>query len=189
MDLIDRARNLFVAPKAEWEAIAVDATPTAKLITGYVLPLAVYAAVAGFVGSVVVGTPLNPGGVYRASVGSGLAIAILQVGSAVAGVFVLGFIIDALAAHFGAHKGFDQAVKVAAYAQTPVWVLSVFGIIPWIGRWLMLFAVAFAIYQLFLGLPRVMRVPPDKAASYTGVVLILAFAAAMILSVVVGTAR
>lgn len=187
MDLIDRARNLFVSPKAEWEAIAADTTPTAKLITGYVLPLAVWTAVTGFVGKVVVGIPLVSGGVQRASVGNGLAMAILQVAGAVGSVFVMGFIIDAIATHFEGRKSFDQAAKVAAYSQTPLWVLSILGIIPWIGRWLMLLAAVFAIYQLYLGLPRVMHVPQEKAGSYTGVVVILAFAAAMILSVVVGT--
>jgi hypothetical protein len=189
MDTIERARKLLIAPKAEWEAIAADTTPTAKLITAYVLPLAAYAAVAGFVGSVVVGTPLAQGGVLRAPVGSGLATAVLQLAIAAASVLVMGFIIDALAPHFEGQRSFEQAVKVAAYAQTPVWVLSILGIIPWIGRALMLFVAAFAIYQLYLGLPRVMRGAQEKAASYTGVVVILAFAAKMILFAVVRSAR
>jgi hypothetical protein len=187
MDLIDRARNLLIAPQVEWEAIAADTTPTARLVKGYVLPLAVWAAVSGFVGKVVVGTPLLSGGVSRTPFGAGLALAILQVAIAVASVFVMGFIIDAIATHFEGRKSFDQAVKVAAYAHTPLWVLSILGIIPWIGQWLMLLAAVFAIYQLYLGLPRVMHVPQEKAGSYTGVVVILAFAAAMILSVVIGT--
>ena len=188
MDSIERAKNLLLAPKAEWEAIVNDTTPTPTVVKAYVLPLALWAAVAGFIGAVVVGVPLAQGGVYRVSFGSGIAMAIFQVAAAVASVFVMGFIIDAIATHFEGQRSFDQAVKVAAYAQTPVWVLAIFGIIPWIGKWLMLLAAAYAIYELYLGLPRVMRTPPDKAALYTGVVVILAFAAFMILSLVVGTA-
>ena len=188
MDLIERARNLLMTPKTEWEAIADDTTPTPTVVKGYVLPLAIWAAVAGFIGTVVVGIPLAQGGVHRVSVGSGFAVAVLQVATAVASVFVMGFIIDAIATHFEGRRSFDQAVKVAAYAQTPVWVLAIFGIIPWIGKVLMLLAAAYAIYELYLGLPRAMRTPPDKAGAYTGVVVILAFAAFMILSLVVGTA-
>ena len=185
MDLIDRAKNLMTAPKEEWEAIARDETPNGKLVTGYVLPLAVYAAVCGFIGTVVVGTPLPQGGVFRLSVGNGIAAAILQVAVAVASVYVIAFLIEALAPHFEGRKSFGQAAKVAAYSQTPMWVLSVFGIVPWIGKWLMLAAAALAVYQLYLGLPRVMGSPPEKAGSYTVVVVILAFAVTMILSVVV----
>lgn len=187
MEFIDRCRKLFTTPKTEWEAIAADATPTAKLVTGYVLPLAAYAAVAGFIGKVVVGTPLAHGGVFRVSFGVGLASALLQVVVAVLSVYILAFIIDALAPHFEATRSFDQAAKVAAYAHTPIWVLSIFGIIPWIGGVLMLAAAALAIYQLYLGLPRVMRASAEKSPSYTGVVVILGFAAAMILSVVVAS--
>ena len=35
MRLVDRAKNVIVSPKTEWEAIAADATPTQGLVTGY----------------------------------------------------------------------------------------------------------------------------------------------------------
>ena len=58
----------------------------------------------------------------------GLVTAIMQLVLAVASVFVMGFIIDALAPTFGGQKGFNQAVKVAAYSYTPIWILSILAI-------------------------------------------------------------
>jgi hypothetical protein len=186
MNLIDRAKNMFVAPKAEWDAIAAETTPPKQLVLGYVLPLAAVAAVAGFIGAVVIGTSVPMLGTVRSSVVGGVLSAILQLLMAVASVFIMGFIIDALAPTFGGQKSFNQAVKVAAYAYTPVWVLSILGIIPYIGMLIMLVAVGLSIYLLYLGLPRVMRSPQDKAAGYTVVVVIVGIVVGFILAMVVG---
>jgi len=55
MKLVDRAKNILLTPKTEWDAIAADTTPTKDLILTYVLPLAAVAAVAAFIGQVFVG--------------------------------------------------------------------------------------------------------------------------------------
>ena len=62
MRLIDRAKNIIVTPKTEWDVIAAETTPPAALVTGYVLPLAAVAAIAGFIGMCFVGItmPLMP---------------------------------------------------------------------------------------------------------------------------------
>jgi hypothetical protein len=186
MNLIDRAKNMFVTPKTEWDVIAAEAMPPKQIVMGYVLPLAAIAAIAGFIGAVVIGTSMPMTGTVRASVLGGIIGAILQLAMAVAAVFIMGFIIDALAPTFGAQKSFDQAVKVAAYSYTPVWVLSILAIIPWLGILVSLIAVGFAIYLLYLGLPRVMRSPPDKAMGYTVVVIIAGIVVGLFLAFVVG---
>jgi hypothetical protein len=185
VNLIDRVKNMFVTPKTEWDVIAAEATPPKHIVTGYVLPLAAIAAIAGFIGAVVVGTPLPMLGTVRSSVVGGLLGAILQLAMAVASVFIMGFIIDALAPTFGAQKNFHQAVKVAAYSYTPVWILSIIAIMPYLGILVALAAVAFAIYLLYLGLPRVMRGPQEKAAGYTVVVVIVGIVVGFILAFVV----
>jgi hypothetical protein len=177
---------MFVTPKTEWDVIAAEATPPKQIVTGYVLPLAAVAAIAGLIGAVVIGTTVPMVGTVRSSVMGGLLGAILQLAMSVASVFIMGFIIDALAPTFGGQKSFDQAVKVAAYSYTPVWVLSIVAIIPYIGILVALVAVVFAIYLLYLGLPRVMRSPPEKTAGYTVVVIIVGIVVGVVLAFVVG---
>ncbi len=130
MKLIDRVKNILLTPKTEWEVIAGETTPTAALITGYVLPLAAIAAIASFIGVVLIGTSMGFLGTYRMPVTFGLALLIWHIVGAVVAVFVLAFIIDALAPTFGATKSFPQALKVAAYSYTPGWVAGILAIIP-----------------------------------------------------------
>ncbi len=181
MGLVDRIKNVIVTPKTEWDVIAAETTPTQAIITGYVLPLAAVAAVAGFIGMSLVGLSMPFAGTVRLGLGWGLAQAVYHLIMAVVMVFVLAFIIDALAPTFGAQKSMPQAVKVAAYAYTPVWVASVLTIIPMLSV-IVLLAAIYAVYLLYLGLPRVMHGPQEKAAGYTAVVVIVG----VILAIVVG---
>jgi len=164
MRLIDRAKNIILTPKTEWDVIAGEATEPKTLVIQYVLPLAAIAAVAGFIGMAVIGVSMPLIGTM---------------------VFVLGFIIDALAPTFGGQKNLNQAVKVAAYCYTPVWVASVVKIIPLLGI-LVLIAAIYAIYLLFLGLPRLMKNPEDKSAGYTAVVVIVAIVVGVIIGIISG---
>ncbi|MGZ5072139.1 MAG: Yip1 family protein [Usitatibacter sp.] len=176
MRLIDRAKNILLSPKTEWDAIAADSTATGALITGYVLPLAAASAIAGFIGMTFVGIM----GI-RIGLVAGLAGLVIHLVLAVVSVFVVGFIIDALAPTFGGQKNMAQAVKMAAYTYTPVWVVGILGIIPAL-RILGLIAALYAIYLLYLGLPRLMKSPPEKSAGYTAVVIIVA----IVLSLIIG---
>jgi len=188
MSLIDRAKNIMVSPKTEWDVVAAEATAPAQIVTGYVLPLAAIAAVAGFIGAVVIGTSVPMLGTVRMPVMGGVVGAILQLVMAVAAVFVMGFIIDALAPTFGGQKNMAQAVKVAAYSYTPVWVLGILAVIPYLGALIALLAALFAVYLLYLGLPRLMRSPPDKAAGYTALVVVVGIVVGLVLALVVSLA-
>ena len=56
MNIIDRAKNLIVTPAKEWDVIATETPDIGKILTGYVLPLAGAAALAGFIGYGFIGT-------------------------------------------------------------------------------------------------------------------------------------
>ena len=185
MRIVERAKNIIVTPKTEWEAIAADPTPTAGIITGYVLPLAALAALAGFIGISLVGQSLPFLGTFRMGFGWGLALAIYNIVMAVVFVYVLGFIIDALAPTFNGTKNFPQAIKLAAYSYTPAWLAGVLTIIPALGV-LVLLAALYGLYLLYLGLPRLMKNPPDKSAGYTALVVVCAIVVGFMISMVGG---
>lgn len=185
MKLVDRAKNVLLTPKTEWDAIAADTTPTKDLIITYVLPLAAVAAVAAFIGQVFVGVSAPFVGTVRIGIVAGLIGLVFSLVMAVAMVFVVGFIADALAPSFGGTKNMNQAVKVAAYAYTPVWIVGILGIIPALGI-LGLIAALYAIYLIYLGLPRLMKAPQEKAMGYTAVVVIAAIVAGFVIAIVGG---
>lgn len=181
MDTVTRAKNICLSPKTEWPVIAEEQTPTGALIAGYVAPLAAIGAVAGLIGGSIVGISLPFAGTYRIPMTAGLVSAIFAFVMAIVGVFILSLIISALAPTFDGQKSSAQALKVAVYSYTPAWLAGVLHVLPLLGM-LSIIAAFYGLYLLYLGLPRLMKCPEDKAAVYTVVVVVCA----IVLSVCIG---
>ena len=113
--------------------------------------------------------------------GWGISQAITSFVLSVIGVFVLAWVINALAPTFGATQSMPQAIKLSAYSMTAAWVAGIFYLLPF----LTILAVIGALYSLYLfyvGLPVLMKVPADKVVTYAVVI----FVACIILFGVVG---
>jgi hypothetical protein len=183
-NVIERARSVVVSPDSAWAAIASERTEAASLITGYVLPLAGAAAVAQAIGASIVGQNLGLLGTYRMPLTTALGMAVASLVFAAVGVFVLSIVIDALAPTFGAERSREQALKVAVYSATPVWLAGLLQIVPVLGVLAMIGAL-YALYLLYLGLPRLMKSPPDKTLGYLGAVIVCAIVIGLIGSTLV----
>jgi hypothetical protein len=185
MNLVDRAKKIIVSPKTEWDVISAETTPNQQLVVGYVLPLAAVAAVAAFLGQVFIGVSVPFLGTIKTGFVAGLMGLVFTLVLAVVMVFVVGFIADALAPSFGGQKNLPQALKVAAYSYTPVWIVGILAIIPALGM-LGILAGLYAIYLMYLGLPRLMKAPQEKAAGYTAVVVLAAIVIGFVIAAIGG---
>jgi hypothetical protein len=178
MALVDRVKQICLTPATEWQVIAGEHTTPADLMTGYVLPLAAIGSVAGFIGGSLIGRTLPFIGTYRMPLVAGIGLAIFTLVMAVVGVFILSLVINALAPTFGGEKNSRQALQVAVYSYTPAWVAGVLQIFPLLGL-LAILGAFYGLYLLYLGLPRLMKCPQDKAVGYTVVVVICAIVISM----------
>jgi len=182
VSIVERAKNICLSPTTEWPVIAAEPTTTGTLITGYVAPLAAIGAVAGFLGGSIIGQTLPFLGTYRSSFATGLVFALFSFCMAIVSVFLVSLVINALAPTFGGQQDSIQALKVAVYSYTPAWIAGALRILPLLGIFA-IFAALYGLYLLFLGLPRLMKCPEDKALGYTAVVVVCA----IVLSLVVGS--
>jgi len=186
MTIIDRVKNICLTPKTEWPVIAAEPTPRSELVTGYIAPLAAIGAVAGFIGGSIIGRSIPFIGFYRNSVFTGLTFAVFTFVMAIVGCLVLSVIINALAPTFGGEKNNVQALKVAAYSYTPAWVAGALQVLPLLGA-LAIIGALYGLYLLYLGLPRLMKCPEDKAVGYTVVVVVCAIVISVVISAIGGT--
>ncbi len=167
MNLVERAKAILMTPKQEWAAIDSEAVNVPALLTGYVIPLALIGPIARFIGFSVLGF----GGLFRMSIGWGISTAIISFVLAIVGVFVLAWVINALAPTFGATQSMPQAIKLSAYSMTAAWVAGIFYIIPALAI-LALVGAIYSLYLFFVGLPILMKSPADKTAPYAIAVIV-----------------
>jgi hypothetical protein len=180
--LITRVKNMILTPKTEWPVVEGEPTSIGQLYVSFVAPLALLAAVLAFIHVSLIGLHLPFGGTIRQPVTTGLMSLVMTLVAAFIGLLIVGFVISVLAPTFGGVRDMRQAVKTAAYAFTPAWLGSVFGLLPTLSTLLQLAADCYAIYVLYLGLPVMMRSKPEKAAGYTATVVVCT----MVLGIVVG---
>jgi hypothetical protein len=175
MNLVERVKQILLSPRTEWEVIDTEQTTTTELYTGYIAPLAAIGPIAQIIGFSVFGVMG-----YRVPIGRALAYAIATYVLTLVGTHVLAMIIDALAPTFGGRPDRIQALKVAGYSSTAVWVAGIFALIPALS--ILGILGLYSLYLLYLGLPRLMKSPKDRAVGYTLVVIL----SAIVLLVIIG---
>ena len=184
MNLFDRAKNILITPKTEWEVIKNEQTYVSDLFTKYVLILALIPAVAGFIGQSLVGISLGPFGSYKMPVERGLLYLILYYAMTVGAVYLLAFIVDALAPSFGSQKDMIASLKVVVFSYTAAWVAGIFQIFPLLG-FLGVIGGLYGLYLLYLGLKIVKETPQDKLVGYFIVIIIVTIVVYFVIGMIV----
>jgi hypothetical protein len=183
--LMARVKAILMTPKTEWPVVAAEPTTVADLYKNYIIWLAAIPAICQFIKGSLIGQ--GAFGIYfRVPIGAGIVSMVLSYALSLVMVYVVALIVDALAPTFGGQKSQVQALKAVAYSWTASWVAGVAALIPWLGFLIMLAALAYGIYLLYLGLAATMRCPVDKAGGYTAVTIIAAIVLSWIVALIIG---
>jgi hypothetical protein len=155
-ELIARVKGMILAPAQEWRAIQREPVELMPLFTRYVMILAAIPAIAGMLVMMAFGFFFTA--ISTAIVGYVLSLV---------GVIVVAKVVEILAPKFGGPTDADAALKLAAFAPTVAWVSGAAIIVPILGALVALAGAFYALYTLYLGVPIVMRVPQERAFTFT----------------------
>ena len=173
MNPLRRAKAMLADPAAEWALIERESGDPAYLLSRYVAALALIPAISGFLAASVIGAVVPGAGLVRANLFDGVFGAIFVYAESFAVVVVLAFIIDLSAPLFGGQKDFDNALKLAVYSFTPVWLAGIFLVLPGL-RFLVLTGF-YGAYVLATGLPRLMKTLSSRSPIFVLVIVVCAF--------------
>src|SRR4051812_19285688 len=114
MNLVERVKNILITPKTEWEVINGETATPQSLLMGYILPLAVVAAIG----------PILTGLLWAGASGLKYFIvtAIISFISQIVAFYISVMIIDMLAPSFGSEKNIGKSAQLVAYSATPGYV-------------------------------------------------------------------
>jgi hypothetical protein len=185
MNLVERAKEIILKPKETWEKVKGEETTVKDLYMSYAGILAIIPAVSTFIGMSLIGTSVF-GVHFRVPIVSGLVQAILQYVLTLVGIYVVAFIIDALAPSFNSKKDMMAAMKLAVFSFTPAWIAGVLGIIPMLGI-LAIIASLYSLYLFYVGLPILMETPKEKVLGYFVVIIVVSIIVSVVIGAVAGT--
>lgn len=183
--IVARAKAILTRPRSEWPVIAGETTTVANIYRDYLVWLAAIPVVCMFIKGSLIGYSAF-GVTVRTGIASGIGRMVVGYVLGLALVYVVALIVNALAPTFGAQKNQTQALKAVGYAYTAAWIAGIGMLIPWLGWLVMIAGGVYSIYLLYLGLPETMHCPPEKAAGYTAVTVVVAVILAWILALILG---
>jgi hypothetical protein len=184
MDIVARAKGLILRPAEEWRTIAAEPADTKGLFTSYAMPLSAVPAVAGFIGAALFAGYL--GGALGVHIGT-FSLLLHSVAGYVlglAGVWLWGKIIEALAPRFGGVADETAAMKLAVYSPTAGWLAGVFAILPPLAILSILGLYSF--YIFWQGVPVVARVPEDRRLAFTAAVIVVGIVVNLVVGLFAG---
>jgi len=174
MNLVDRAKNIILKPKEEWNVIDQEDTSVSSLIATYLFPLALIPAAAAFIGYGVIGVAF-----FGPVLSWGVKQAIISFITTIVGVYISAYIIDMLAPNFGSTKDFRKAMQLVVYSYTAVMLAGAFQAIPVLG--ILGILGLYGLYLLYIGIKPMMKTPDDKVTTYFIVSLVVIFAVYFVL--------
>lgn len=164
LNLIQRITDILLNPDNTWPLIAQEPANAASIYRNYLIFLAAIPAVAGLIGH-----QLDDARVFEARICPPFIASLVNMlalyALGLATVFVLTFIVNSLAPSFGGQKNQINAMKLAAYGATAGFVGGMFALVPAFSM-LGSIGVFYSVYLIYIGLPVLMKCPPDKALSY-----------------------
>ena len=179
----DRAKRLLSSPRAQWPRLAAEPMTLRDIWLHWAAPMAAIGPVSVLIAAEAWGfRALDT--VYRPPLVNAVATALVSWLVSLAGVWALALVIDGSAPSFGARRDHVAATKVAVFSATAGWLAQLFWLIPAVGA---LSLVGFySLYLLWLGLPVLMKPPPEKATTYVAVTVACGVIALLLLSLVSG---
>lgn len=163
--LIERAWGMLFSPKQTWRDIREEETTIRDLYRSYAAPMALIPPVATVIGMSWIGMSFM-GFHYRTAWGAALVNAVFSYGLSLLGLYLIAWIIDALAPRFQSRPNRVNALKVVVYSSTPSWVAGIVFVWPLLSPLAVLLSL-YSFYLLYLGLPLLMDTPREKALLYT----------------------
>lgn len=185
MNIVERAKNIIIKPKDEWNVIATENTPPAQLVVSYLLILALIPAIAQFVSFGLIGYNVPFVGHISGSIALGIRYAIIGFVTYFAGVYLSAFVIDILAPSFGSQKNFGKAMELVVYSYTPMMIASIFQMIPGLG--ILGIVGLYGFYLLYIGFKPMMLTPEDKVTGYFVVSLLVIIAVYFVLGLILSS--
>lgn len=165
-----------------------DATSTVReIMLKYVAVLAAIPFLATLIGDLwyySVFTPLFFAGSF---LGYAVTAAVLTYVLDIVAVYVISIVIRMLAPSFNSTVDETKSLRLAAYVFTPVFLIAVLDIIPFLGV-LTILGVLYGLYILYLGLPIMLSTPKEKVVTYLVAVVVATLVVYFVIGAIVGAA-
>ncbi len=172
--------DILFRPNDAWTRIAAGGGSTLKRLATHTAPWALVPAVCWYYGITQVGWQIGAEPNQKMTPDSALIICVLFYLAMIGGVIFLGYMIHWMAATYAAaNSTLERGITIVTYTATPFFLAGVLGLYPslWIDIMLGVIVACYCIYLLYIGVPVVMDVQPERGFLFASAVVAVALVA------------
>ena len=186
--ILNHLMGLYTHPKEEWHTIEQN-HEALKSSLSHVLLIALIPAVCTYVASTIIGWNLGVSDPLLLTKQSALMMSVSMYFGLIGGVFALAYLAFWMAKTFDAQPSYTQAIELAAYTATPLFMVGLAALYPalWFVMIVGLVGLTYSVYLLYTGVPIIMNIPEEKGFIYAssvvtaGLVLLVALMASSVI--------
>ncbi len=172
--------KLIVEPEKSWRGIKEENAEIKALFTGYALPLMLIPLASAIVKVVLGRGPFITWSFIWGILASSLVNYVL----AAAALLLAGWLVSVIAQYFSSRTDLASAMKLVVYSMTPVWLTSIFSLIPKMAGLSIL--GLYSVFLVYVGVPVVLETPPEKHTAFAAAIVALGVFILMYLSITAG---
>ncbi|MGF1723453.1 Yip1 family protein [Photobacterium nomapromontoriensis] len=159
--------GLYAHPKQEWKTIDKEHEGIQSCLS-HILLVALLPPIFAFISSAFIGWRVGVGEPIFLTQSSALIMSATMYIALIGGVFALAYLTYWMSHTFGSSPTYKQALELAAYTATPLFMISIAAIYPQI--WFLMIAgligIAYSVYLLYTGVPILMHIPEERGFIY-----------------------
>jgi len=177
--LINRAKNIIINPRTEWENIVVEDPSPKNTMQEYAVPFLVAVAIASLVGDFLFKTRIGYGPGFI------LGMAVLSFGMILLTLYLSAIVVNEMAPSFQSEKNQNKAFQLVVFSYTPAFIASIVAnLFPQVA-----FINILSLYGIYLfweGIGICMKTPAKNKTAYALVSILLIVGLYIILSFLIG---
>ncbi|WP_028768217.1 Yip1 family protein [Shewanella fidelis] len=170
--ILNHLMGLYTHPKEEWHTIEQNHEALRSSLSHIVI-IALIPAICSFIATSQIGWDLGVGERQFLTTQSAMIMSTGMYFGLIGGVFALAYLAFWMAKTFDAKPSFTQALELAAYTATPLFMVGLSALYPtlWFIMVIGLAGLAYSVYLLYTGVPIIMNIPEEKGFIYASSVV------------------
>lgn len=175
--MVMQSIGIFTDPIGAWRSLATRHTSVVSVFLAHTVPWALVPAVCWYFGVTEVGWQVGLEPKQKMTAESAFYICVLFYFAMLAGVLFLGYMIHWMAETYAAaDSSIAKGVTIVTYTATPFFLAGLLGLYPslWIDIAVGSVVAAYCVYLLYVGVPIVMGVAPERGFLFASAVVAVA---------------
>jgi hypothetical protein len=156
--------GLFSVPRVEWKSISDEKTDLTQFGLTRLIFFAAVPAISFLIGLTQVGWSLSGADYNKVAMGYAFLMAVAFYALIVVATLLMAYFTFAMERAFGTEASFERCFIFVTYTATPMYMAGLVGFLPivWLCMMVLMAAVFYSLYLLYIGIPIYMNIPEGK---------------------------